>query len=232
MTKYLLKFYKKGNMRFISHLDLGRLFRRAIKKSEIKVSFSNGFNPHEKINIVQPLSLGYESENEYFEITTVLDYSVLDIQNMLNSSMPEGINFFECKTISEELGNMSNLCDSALYKAVFKMTEEEFNRIDIDAYLAQDQIIVKKRDKKTKTMVDKDVKSLIYYINKRSYSNGKFELELMVRCASNESLNPSNLLNAMFANYNIDFSLDNTIIRRIDLYKINDKKEFISLSNL
>ena len=45
MNKYLLRFYKRANMRFISHLDLGRLFRRAIKKAGIDVEYSQGFNP-------------------------------------------------------------------------------------------------------------------------------------------------------------------------------------------
>ena len=67
MHRYLLGFYKKGNMRFISHLDLQRLFKRCIKRAGIEVAYSNGFNPHEKINIVHPLSLGFETDRDYFE---------------------------------------------------------------------------------------------------------------------------------------------------------------------
>ena len=74
MDRYVLRFEKKGNMRFISHLDLVRLFKRAIKRAEIKVAYSNGYNPHELINVVQPLSLGYESTAEHFEMDTLVSY--------------------------------------------------------------------------------------------------------------------------------------------------------------
>ena len=39
MNRYVLRFYKRGNMRFISHLDLGRLFKRAIRKAGIAIAF-------------------------------------------------------------------------------------------------------------------------------------------------------------------------------------------------
>ena len=74
MKRYLLRFCKKGNTRFLSHLDIARLFKRAMRRAGIEPAFSNGYNPHELINIVQPLSLGYESESEYFEIDTVKAY--------------------------------------------------------------------------------------------------------------------------------------------------------------
>ncbi|MBQ1888680.1 MAG: DUF2344 domain-containing protein, partial [Firmicutes bacterium] len=47
MNRYVLRLTKYGNMRFISHLDLHRLFKRSLKKAGIPVDYSKGFNPHE-----------------------------------------------------------------------------------------------------------------------------------------------------------------------------------------
>ena len=65
MSRYVLTFYKKGNMRFISHLDMQRLFRRVLYRANIPLEFSQGFNPHPITNLVQPLSLGFEAEKDY-----------------------------------------------------------------------------------------------------------------------------------------------------------------------
>ncbi|MBR4143104.1 MAG: TIGR03936 family radical SAM-associated protein, partial [Firmicutes bacterium] len=99
MHRYLLGFYKKGNMRFISHLDLQRLFKRCIKRAGIEVAYSNGFNPHEKINIVHPLSLGFETDRDYFEIDTQKPYPEDRLVENMNLSLPEGIRFTFCREI-------------------------------------------------------------------------------------------------------------------------------------
>ena len=91
LHRYLLGFYKKGNMRFISHLDLQRLFKRCIKRARIDVAYSNGYNPHEKINIVHPLSLGFETERDYFEMDTLRPYGEDELVESMNLALPEGI---------------------------------------------------------------------------------------------------------------------------------------------
>ncbi len=60
--KIKVRFAKRGLMRFISHLDLMRLFARAARRSEIKVWITKGFNPHPKISIQPALKLGQESD--------------------------------------------------------------------------------------------------------------------------------------------------------------------------
>ena len=231
MHKYLLRFYKKGNMRFISHLDLGRLFRRAIKKGEIDIEYSNGFNPHEKMNIVQPLSLGFESGSEYLEISTASAYEYSDLLSRLNSSMPSGIEFYECKEIDPSVNNVSVKTDAAIYTVYVKGSISEFEQLDTEAFLAQDDIIVLKRDKKTKTMVEKSVKSFVYGIVKDHCDETGYFLGLSVRCASNESLNPVNLLEALYRFNGMEFSAEKARIKRLDLLS-RKENEFVSLFDL
>ena len=134
MNKYLLRFCKHGNMRFISHLDINRLFRRAIKRAEIKIAFSSGYNPHEKMNVVQPLSLGFESEGEYLEIITLINYDPSDLMHMLNHSMPEGISFIDCREIPLDL-SVTNLTSAASYNVKVKLQEDDYFKIDIYSFL-------------------------------------------------------------------------------------------------
>ncbi len=200
MNRYLLTFYKKDNMRFISHLDLQRLFQRAIKRGDVHVAYSNGFNPHELINIVSPLSLGFEGLAEFLEIDTLIPYEFNDLIERMNLAMPNGIKFISCEELERK--NQSTSCPtiSAVYTVVFN-DKEIVKNIDLQSFLKQDEIIIKKKDKKTGTLVDKNVKDRIYNISRM---DDGFAMELA--CASNFSLNPVNLLSSLFTFSGLEFA--------------------------
>jgi radical SAM family uncharacterized protein/radical SAM-linked protein len=75
-------------LRFLSHLDNIRTIFRAIRRSEIPVAFSEGFNPHQKISFGPPLPVGYSSEAEYFDMVLTEPSREEFIKN-LSLAMPE-----------------------------------------------------------------------------------------------------------------------------------------------
>jgi len=91
MHKVNFTFAKKGTMRFISHLDLMRLFMRALRRAELPVKMTEGFSPHPKISLKRALKLGVESENE--EATFVLRQPLTaeEFKERLQNQLPEGI---------------------------------------------------------------------------------------------------------------------------------------------
>lgn len=78
-------------MRFISHLDLMRLFSRAARRAELPLFISNGFNPHPKIKIKQALKLGLESNREEAEILLTENIPVDEFCRRMNAQLPKGI---------------------------------------------------------------------------------------------------------------------------------------------
>ena len=84
-------FAKKGEMKFISHLDLMRLFMRALRRARLPIKMTEGFSPHPKISLKRALKLGVESENE--EATFVLREPIPleDFKQRLQRQLPEGI---------------------------------------------------------------------------------------------------------------------------------------------
>ena len=51
MSRYAVKFTKNGFLKYTSHLDMLRLFKRIIKRADIRLKYSQGFNPHPKMGI-------------------------------------------------------------------------------------------------------------------------------------------------------------------------------------
>jgi radical SAM-linked protein len=90
-------FSKKGMLRYISHLDVLRLFQRAVKRSGLPVSLSQGYTPHYKIGFEKALKLGAESENEKVIFTMDRWLDAEYFTKKINEQLPEGIKVLECK---------------------------------------------------------------------------------------------------------------------------------------
>lgn len=210
MNRYILRFYKHGNMRFISHLDLQTLFQRAIKRGEVQAAYSNGYNPHELMNIAAPLSLGFEGEEELLELDTLISYDPEDLIARLNLALPEGIRFTSC--IETERKNASTSCTTttAEYSVIFP--GDNSPNLRINEFLNQDIITVLKRDKKTKTLVEKDVKNLINEIKQDGNS-----VYLNLACASNATVNPTAVLTSLFNYSGLEFKQEECRICRVKL---------------
>ena len=78
-------------MKYISHLDLMRLFSRAVRRANLPVKITEGFNPHPKISIVKALKLGVESEGESAIIVLRQAMEPGEFKRRLQNELPEGI---------------------------------------------------------------------------------------------------------------------------------------------
>lgn len=84
-------FSKSGDMRFISHLDLMRLFSRALRRADLPVRITKGFSPHLKVSIKRALKLGIESQNEELDVYVAERIEQNFFMESLNKSLPNGI---------------------------------------------------------------------------------------------------------------------------------------------
>jgi len=91
------RFCKKGILKYISHLDVTRLFQRAVRRSSLPVSLSEGYTPHYRISFGNALKLGLESDSQ--EAVFKMDRWIPpeEFKDKLNENLPEGIKVLECK---------------------------------------------------------------------------------------------------------------------------------------
>src|SRR6185295_248822 len=93
-TRYRVAFEKIGIARFTSHLDLVRIFDRAIRVAKVPIAYSQGFNRHAKIAYGPPLPLGATSRAEYFDLELAQPCPWTTIAAM-QDVLPEGITIFD-----------------------------------------------------------------------------------------------------------------------------------------
>jgi radical SAM family uncharacterized protein/radical SAM-linked protein len=110
-----LWFGKQGDMALVSHLDLVRLFDRAVRRAALPVSFTGGFHPGPRISIANALSLGATSSGEIvdFELTECLD--IESFRQRLAAQLPPDIPLYRVEEIDLKALAATRLLEKAEY---------------------------------------------------------------------------------------------------------------------
>lgn len=99
--KTRIAYSKKREARYIAHLDLTRVFDRALRRAQIEVAYSEGFNPHPKISFGPPLPVGVEGQREFVDIDLKLppdtseEAFLEENVQKLQKQLPEGIELLD-----------------------------------------------------------------------------------------------------------------------------------------
>ncbi len=154
-----VKFSRTGRTRFVSHLDMQRLFSRALRRSGLPVKFSQGFNPHIVTSFASALAVGMETHGDYMEFYTTQDVDLNDAKKRLNDAMPDGIEILKLGEMAEKAPKLMAASAAARVNIVCDtdaalLREGILKIIDAKEYIAQ---------KKSKGKVrELDIRPLIF----------------------------------------------------------------------
>lgn len=219
MSRYVIKFNKEGTIRYISHLDLLRLFKRSFKRVGIKLQYSQGFNPHPKMSFAQPLSLGYSSSGEYLEFDTINSHLTDEIIEKLNAVMPEGVRILSCEELPKEGKTLAALTYLADYEILILKEETlEFDfKTRVDEFLSQEQIMVLKHSRKSGKDLEIDIKPMISEMN-GMVNNNIILLTCKIAAGSNANLSPEMVLTTFCDFAGIAYDRAEVMIKRTEIY--------------
>jgi len=99
-----------GDVRFISHHDTLRMFRRALARAGIPVRFSEGFNPHPRLNIPLPRPVGVASGAELLVVELSKPVETDEAHARLSRHLPKGIRLTGVRKI--EAGERPNALEA------------------------------------------------------------------------------------------------------------------------
>lgn len=144
-NKYRLSFSKTGDAQFISHLDLMRLFSRVWRRAELPLAYSEGFNPHPKMSIGLPLSVGVTSSFELLDVELSQPLDPAALMERVNAVMPIGVTVTGCTLVDDTFAKLSDVT-AADYTVT--LSDGTLSSEEAAAFLAREEIIVEKRTKR------------------------------------------------------------------------------------
>ncbi|AEY65255.1 TIGR03936 family radical SAM-associated protein [Clostridium sp. BNL1100] len=212
MTIIRVKFRRGDEVKFISHLDLMKVFERAIRRARLPIAYSQGFNPHPGMVFGLPLGVGVTSEAEYgdFEITDD-EMSAQEFADRLNLQLPKGMEVLAAKKKVSKQNIMATIAASEYIVIVGTPAEcnQKTLKTAIDKYLSQKEIVVKKRTKNG--VKDTDIRDMIFDLNFELQPFGTFNIirfTALVSAGSKANLKPDLLIESLCGYLGIEYEID------------------------
>jgi radical SAM-linked protein len=195
------------NLKYISHLDLMKTMQKTLKRSGLRLKYSEGFNPHIVLSIANPLPVGAKGEREY------ADFEILDdnlneneVLDKLVAASPEGLKPLEICFAGENVKGFRSFNDTEF--AEYKIEIETGYADDVKGIinlLEKDEILTEKKSKSgIKTVNLKDFIHKLEFESLKDFSSRICErespnvaniengllLNLICACGNNKNLNP------------------------------------------
>ena len=186
MYKVRILFIKDGPAKYISHLDLMQVFRRAFSRINLRLSYSGGFHPHMQMNILLPLSTGFSSQCELLDFELETDREPDNLIMRLNTALPEGVCAVRTVDSSRRAGDIA----FASYRIII---EDGPDAESAASLFARDEIMMLKRTKRGENMVN--IKPMIRSLEASDSAGGTVINAALA--AGQESLNPEYIVRAI-----------------------------------
>ncbi len=188
-----MSFEKTGMAKFISHLDTVRCITRAMKRANVPIWYTEGFNPHAFLTFAMPLSLGFESYCETVDFRLTKNMDLEELAQRLNNALPVDITV---KSIAEPIFSPNDICWAG-YEIIFNNPDKILLET-AEQILSSDEILVEKKAKQGRKKVAKAV-NIKEYIKSFKLIKGEGALILKTVLASGTStnINPNLLIGAL-----------------------------------
>ena len=193
------RFIRGEEVKYISHLDLMKVFERALRRSKLPIAYSQGFNPHPQMVFGLPLSVGVTSEAEYGEFEFSVSISPEEFMERLNNALPAGLRVLDAKEKKAKDNIMASIVRASyevLVSSNKKLGINDLNQL-VSELMQMPSVIVTKEGKKG--LKDVDIKPLIYRLEAQMIEIGKVCGDSAAAQTSVESLKLSS--NSWINNY-------------------------------
>ncbi|HBE19240.1 MAG TPA: B12-binding domain-containing radical SAM protein, partial [Cyanobacteria bacterium UBA11367] len=108
-------FGKLGDMTFLSHLDMVRLFDRAVRRASLPIAFTGGYHPSPRIAIASALSLGVSSSGEIVDFELIKPIDIEEFREKLRSQLPSDIPVYRVEEVDLKGAASTQILEAAEY---------------------------------------------------------------------------------------------------------------------
>lgn len=201
-------------MKFIGHLDVMRYFQKTLRRAQIDVAYTEGFNPHMIMSFAAPLGIGLTSDAEYMDIELRTPISSREAIDRINQAGTEEMSVTGFVSIPEGKANKAmTLVAAADYTLRFRKGHEPTLdwKSGLPSFFHQEQIPVVKKTKRSEK--EADIRPMIY-----AWSLEGDSLFLKLSAGSAANLKPELVMNAFLSAQSVSRDPFAYEIHRCEIY--------------
>ncbi len=144
-TRLRIRFTKCGDLRWISHRDLARVWERLLRRANLQLVFSQGFHPKPRISFPSALALGIDALDEIVELEIEGEFQLENIEVDIRRELPAGMELLELSSLAHGLGKAKVI--GASYRVQVDDEQRQLLVSRIDALLKLNAIEISRDDK-------------------------------------------------------------------------------------
>lgn len=187
-----ITFTKQGALRYTGHLDLHRLWERAMRRADLPLSYSQGFHPQPKISIAAALPLGFSSRAEVVDVRFNEEISTEEIASRLKDNLPVDIKVTKVEGVDERAPALQTQVRSAKYEVHLTEPVDKSDLTRKVGELMMSESLPRERRGKSY-----DLRPLIETLNVVTEANGKVSLCMTLSARNGATGRPEEVLNML-----------------------------------
>ena len=211
---------KGSEVRFISHLDFMNTITRALRRADLPIAYSQGYNPRPELSFASALAVGLTSDSEYIDFVLRKEIAPVEFKNRLNEKFPSGIRIAEAREVSLGLDSLMSVINAGRY-----LVQLEFNRLlkagevseIIDDFMEQEKIEIIRR-RRNKSDRELDLRPMIFSLELVGVGKKEATVNMLVQTGSSGNVRPQEVMRALANCYEVVKSPKMINIHRVGLY--------------
>jgi radical SAM-linked protein len=196
MQRLRLTFSRGEEPKYITHLDLMRLWQRTLRRADVPLAYSQGFSPRPRLSLAAPLAIGVTSAGELMDVFLERRVSPHFFLKSVGKQLPTGIDVSEVVEIGLALPSLQSQVRSAEYSVVIEVDKEQKEvEAALDSLLAKDSVPWQHaRDKEIRKY---DLRTLIYDLWLADWCPPECTLGMLLRCDGSGTGRPEQVVSAL-----------------------------------
>jgi len=207
-----------GPLCYISVLDMGRLWERLLHRANIPITYTQGYNPHPKLQFAAALPVGYSSACELVDILLAERVAPGEFLARSRAQQPIGLDIYCVEQVALKAPALQSKMRKAEYEVQLWIQDESVDvQETLHDFLARPSIMRQRAKKGRK--VDYDLRPLVHALGYQGYIGTCHELNMLLRCGSRGSGRPEEIIDEL------GLSVERYAIRRTKLIWDSEKEE-------
>jgi radical SAM-linked protein len=175
----LVRYAKRGKMRFASHRDVARAFERGVRRAGLPIAHSAGFTPHPKISYAGGAPTGVASEAEYLSLALTTRNEAEAVRERLNAALPDGIDVID---VTEDAGGLpASRLTASEWQVILPGLTPDSVAPAVQRFLALEHVPVERLTNKGMRRMDARSAVVSVDVHCADGSNGDAALRMIVR---------------------------------------------------
>lgn len=184
-----------SRVRWVSHLEFLRVMMRCIRRAELPVRYSQGFNPHPQVSFAAARPVGLSSDAEFADILLDEDVNHCCLRDALDRAFPPGFSAVRACPVEPARPSLTAAINASRYRYLVHGDEPDAWRQAVDAFCSAEEFsVLRKRRKKPDRQVD--IRPHVYEIDV-ACGSGSIEIRADMALGGQDNVRPQEFWHAL-----------------------------------